>query len=243
MSKNKNFDNLTDYIPTFNAMGYMTKTLDHVHKAFIHHATEHPLESFLDIGCALGNTTLPLIDKKISVVACDLDQKHLDFISAHAGPLAGDYLTLLCAHFPNTVTLQPGSFRGIIMAMVLHFLEPEEVPLAFKKVYDLLMPGGVFFLTASSPYQGVLKNFAPIYEQKKNQGQPFPGLIEDISVYVPHRSYDLPKKSIVYAPDELEDLCKNARLSVKESGFFTRHPIPQDIAWDGREYSYIIVEK
>jgi hypothetical protein len=129
------------------------------------------------------------------------------------------------------------------MAMVLHFLQPNEAISAFSKMYDLLVPGGHLFLTASSPYQGVLKNFVAIYEQRKYEGDLFPGLIEDIGIYVPHRSSDLPKRSIVYGPDELETLCQRAGFHVKSSGFFTRQHIPQDIAWEGREYSYIIAEK
>lgn len=243
MTKEKNIDHCGDYIPTFNAMGYMTKTLDHVHKAFIHYALQNREDSFLDIGCALGNTTLPLVNKSISVTACDLDQGHLDFISQHTSPANRSYLKTCCAHFPNTAHFHSSSFRGIIMAMVLHFLEPNEVTLAFTKIYDLLLPGGRFFLTASSPYQGVLRDFVPIYEDRKYKGDFFPGYIADISAYVPHRSCDLPKRSIVYGADDLQNLCQTSRLSLRESGFFTREHIPSDIAWDGREYSYIIAEK
>jgi len=232
-----------EYIITLNAMGYMTRTCDHVQNAFIEFACAHPTEHFLDIGCAFGNTTLPVLSKGIQVSVCDLEERHFESIVQQTNPQYLSLLTCYPGHFPRIVNSFPHKFLGIIMAMVLHFLEPEDVLRAFELIYANLKPGGKLFLTMSTPYQGVLKEFIPVYEGRKRQGNFYPGLIEDIGRYIPLRQKDLPKKNVVYSPDEVQAFCQKVGLEVETSGFFTRPHMPEDLKLDGREYGYVIACK
>ena len=232
-----------EYILTLNNMGYMTRTCDHVQKAFIDFACAYPTEHFLDIGCAFGNTTKPLVSKGIHVSVCDLDREHLETLVREVDPAYRSFITCYQGHFPRSVRPAPESFRGVLMAMVLHFLEPEYVDKAFESIYSSLKSGGKLFLTVSTPYQGVLKDFIPVYQERKKKGCHSPGLIEDIGKYTKLRQKDLPKRNIVYCPGEVEVLCRKAGLNVEESDFFTRYHIPEDLKLDGREYAYVVACK
>lgn len=234
---------MEEYILTLNAMGYMTRTCDHVQQAFLDFATQHAEDQFLDIGCAFGNTTLPLLQKGIAVSGCDLDKRHFLPIVEHAPACYRSLFTPYEGHFPSTVRFPENCFKGIVMAMVLHFLKPGEVEQAFQELHSSLAPGGKLFLTMSTPYQGMLRDFLPIYQVRRKQGLPFPGLIEALETYVPHRRKDLPNHSTVYAPDEVEGFCHQVGLQVEQSGFFTRVHMPEDFKLDGREYGYVIASK
>ncbi len=232
-----------EYILTLNNMGYMTRTCDHVQKAFINCAYAHPTEHFLDIGCAFGNTTTLIVSKGIHVSVCDLDGEHLETLVREVDPSHRPFITCYQGHFPRSFSPAPERFRGILMSMVLHFLEPEYVDKAFESIFSSLKSGGTLFLTVSTPYQGLLKGFIPLYEERKKRGYNFPGLIEDIGQYSKLRQKDLPKRNIVYCPDEVEEFCHKVGLQVEESGFFTRYRIPEDLKLDGREYCYVVASK
>lgn len=231
------------YIPTLNSMGYMTKILDPIQKTFILFAEQNKNDNFLDIGCAFGNVVIPLLSQGNFVTACDLDIRHLEAIKNSISTEQREKLTCCCGNFPIDLSFEKDYFKGILMAMVLHFMPLEYVATSFKSIAYSLTPGGKLFVTASSPYQGVLKAFIPIYHERKKRGVPFPGFVEDIGLYVPHRRKDLPGPNTLYTYDEIEVFCKNAGLFIEKSGFFTRPEIPKDIALAGEEYTYVIACK
>lgn len=241
--KNPRWDETEEYICTLNSMGYMTLTLDDTQNSFIDWALKNPDECYLDIGCAFGNTTLPLIKEKISVTSCDINIEHLQYIQKQLTYEYLPFLGCLCGAFPQDIFLPENYFNGVIMAMVLHFMEAEYVQRALNSIYRSLKPSGKLFLTTSSPYQGVLKTFIPIYESRKEKGDLFAGFMANVGDYVPHRQQDLPPRNIVYDYESLETLCRRSGFEVETSGFFTRPHMPKDLCLDGREYSFIIVRK
>lgn len=243
MPQKKSWRDVEEYVLTLNAMGYMTTTLDETQNSFIKWAFEHPHDSYLDIGCAFGNTTLPLIKEKIAVTACDVFIDHLQFIQQQLSPQLLPFLGCLVGAFPQEIFLPKDFFQGIIMAMVLHFIEAEYVKRCFNMLFQSLKIGGKIFLTTSSAYQGTLKKFIPIYESRREKGDPFAGFIANVGDYVAHRQQDLPPRNIVYHYEVLEKFCLEAGFEVEKAGFFSRSIMPEDLKLDGREYSFIIARK
>ncbi len=230
------------YIPTLNCMGYMSPTLDEIQMAFVEHCGNNKSGLFLDIGCGFGVATLPVLNKGCQVIACDLEEKHLTILKEKLPEKQLSLLTLMKGHFPGEIVFPENTFDGINFSMVLHFLSPQAIEKALREIFICLKQGGRLFMTTSSPYQRVLSAFIPIYEQKRSVEE-WPGYIDDIAKYVPHRAHLLPKKNIVFCIYELNRLVSKFGFQIRETAFFSRDGIPSDLSLDGREYSGIICEK
>lgn len=231
-----------DYVPTLNRMGYMSPSLDDIQKSFVKHCENNSSGHFLDIGCGYGIATLPAILKGCHVIACDLEQRHLNVLKEQIPADKRFLLTLIKGHFANEIVFPEDSFDGINLSMVLHFLSPQTIKRVLKNIFLALKEEGKLFITTSSPYQGVLSSFAPIYDKRKGLDE-WPGYIEDIAQYVPHRALLLPKENIVFCPTELSRLLSKFGFHVLKATFFSREGIPSDLKSDGREYSGVICEK
>jgi len=234
--------NTYTYVPTLNQMGYMSPALDEIQMAFVEHCENNPHGNFLDIGCGFGVATLPVVNRGCRIVACDLEQQHLDVLKKSISRKRLPLVTFIKGHFPNEVTFPENHFDGINLSMVIHFLSAPLIEKALRNIFIYLKEGGRLFITTSSPYQKVLSPFLPIYE-KKRLAEEWPGYIRDIGDYVPHRAHLLPRENIVFCKDELSRLVSKFNFRVKDSLFFSREAIPQDLALDGREYSGVICEK
>ena len=230
------------YIPTLNRMGYMSPTLDKIQMAFVEHCRNNKSGLFLDIGCGYGVATLPVINNKCQIIACDLEGRHLDILIKEIPKEKRSLLTLIKGHFPDEIVFPENTFDGINFSMVLHFLSPETIEKALKETFSCLRKGGRLFITTSSPYQRSLLSFISIYEQKRLIEE-WPGYIDDIAKYVPYRAHLLPKRNIVFCTAELIRLVSKFGFQVQEATFFSRDGIPSDLSLDGREYSGIICEK
>ncbi len=223
-------------------MGYMSPSLDIFQDQFVQHCEQNPSGDYLDIGCGYGVATIPLVLKGCKVLACDLEKGHLNFLKNQIPKDKRKLLTLKKGHFPDEIQFQMNSFDGINVSMVLHFLSTSQIEKALEHLFYALKPGGKLFITTSSPYQRTLSKFSAQYEKRKKL-MDWPGYIDDISTYVPQRAHLLPKENIVFCPDELEKLLTKFGFRVVQATFFSRDPMPPDLAFDGREYSGIIGEK
>ena len=91
----------------------------------------------LEVGAGMGRFTRHLVEKGLTVTACDVAANLLELIKAE--PQMGDVATIACAaediskHFEACFDRSVGFF-------VLHHLENFEA--AFSSIYDVISPGG-----------------------------------------------------------------------------------------------------
>lgn len=232
-----------EYITTLNKMGYATRSLDFIQENFICYAQNNASGLFFDIGCAFGNTIIPLVKNNINVIGVDLCQGHIDAIHEKLSQKEKILFQGVVGHFPHEINFPAEKFDAVNMSMVLHFFPEQDVVPLFQKIAHILKPGGFFFMTTSTPYQGVLSDFLPLYEKRRREEKMFPGVIENLGMYIGARSKDLPDYTIVYTTPDLVALCKKSQLTVVETGYFPRVNMPQDITKDGREYAFLIAKK
>ncbi len=230
------------YTPTLNCMGYMTPSLDKIQEAFVEYCAINRSGLFVDLGCGFGVAALPVIAKGCQIIACDLEAKHLEILKEEVPEQNRALLTVMTGHFPDELRFPENTFDGINLSMVLHFFPPHKIEGVFHELFFSLKPGGRLFLTTSSPYQGALAPFIPVYE-KKRLTEEWPGYIPNIAEYVPQRAHLLPKENIVFCIHELRRLATKFNFHVIDAAFFSREGIPPDLSLDGREYSGIICEK
>lgn len=76
---------LKGMVPTMNHTGWMIENPDRVSLAFGDYAGGLDSE-VLDIGCAYGVATLHALQQGARVLACDIEQKHLDYWSNSSQP-------------------------------------------------------------------------------------------------------------------------------------------------------------
>jgi ubiquinone/menaquinone biosynthesis C-methylase UbiE len=229
------------FVETLNGMGYMTSKVDPISQEFINFCERG--KSVLEIGAAYGVATLQAVQKGCSVVANDIDNRHLEILLDRAPQRYKQNITLKPGRFPEGIFFDDNTFDAILICRVLHFFSGREIELAIKKATNWLKPGGRIYVVAETPYLKNWKSFIPEYEDRKNKGAKWPGYIEQPSLYEKNRTANLP--SSVHWLDEhvLKRTFDMFKLKTIKSGTLNRTDFPDDLKLDGRESVGIIGEK
>jgi ubiquinone/menaquinone biosynthesis C-methylase UbiE len=137
----------------------------------------------MDIGCAFGSHTFnALYNCKVPhVIAVDMTRKHLDYISnVHKKHPIGK-LDVIENSLPLLKGIPSESVSSILCAEVIHFLTGDELPIAFKRMYDILAKNGHLQLTCLSVYcyqEHAPELFEYYFEHKrKNPENKWPGFL------------------------------------------------------------------
>ena len=239
-------DDLIFAIPTANKMGYSTQILDGDYsQAFIDYLKQLSVPNVLEIGPGYGVAASIALSTGAYVTANDLDAQHLEILKQNISEDFLSRLTLKVGKFPQETHFPAQSFDAILMSQVLHFLTHEEIEQGLKLLYKWLKPQGKIFVTAISPYMGVLKEFLPVYESRKSQGLSWPGQIENLKAYCTHPCSDINPNFIhVFDPDILRLYFTQAGFKVEKTGYYpTKHGDDTEFKNNGRECVGIIASK
>jgi len=210
-------------IPTLNKTGWMTEKPDSCSKAFAAYAGEigagGDLES-LDIGCAYGVATLPALAAGARILACDMEQRHLDILSKRVPAKQHERFRCQTASLPDS-DFPAGAFGAILASRVLHFLNGPDIETTVSKMYDWLLPGGRLFLVADTPYTGPWYTQADEYERKKAAGDPWPGYVDDYVGLLPEGTDPEGHPTFINPldPDILARVCTEAGFTVESAEF------------------------
>ncbi len=207
-------------IPTLNGRGFMFDTLDPYSRSFADFAGKQS-DPALDIGCAYGVATLPALEAGAHVVACDMEQGHLDVLTSRVPEEQRDRLTTQIGTLPD-VDFEAESFSAILSSRLFHFLTGDEVEQSVTKMFRWLKPGGKLFLVVDSPYMPPWNKLAPVYEEKKASGEPWPGFIADYSPFLgkDENAGNRPPFMNPLDPDILERVCSASGFVIEHSVFF-----------------------
>lgn len=232
-----------NFIATLNQMGYMFIKPDSYMQAFIDLAAESG-GPVLDIGAAYGITTIPALEKGAFVVANDLDERHLNILKSKVSPSLLGNLELKQGKMPSDLDFSENYFSAILASRILNFIEPELLRYSFSLIYKWLKPGGKFFYLGATPYMGTFKMFLPQYKQNKLNKKEWPGLIENIPTYAPHRTKHLPLFINLIDEEMLIKLMDETGFKVEKMGFIPAEEAhPEDMKLDGREHLGAIAVK
>jgi SAM-dependent methyltransferase len=208
-------------IPTLNKTGWMTETLDTYSQEFTRYAGSINTE-VLDIGCAYGVATLAALDAGASVLACDMEPRHLEILEKRVPVEQQERFRCSPATLPG-VNFPPHRFGAILAARVLHFLNGAQIESAVHKMHDWLQPGGQLYLIADTPYTGPWYIHADRYEQRKAAGDPWPGYVDDYISLLPagtdpegHPGFINPLD-----PDILSRVCNASGLEIISADFLS----------------------
>jgi SAM-dependent methyltransferase len=208
-------------IPTLNKTGWMTETLDTYSQEFARYAGDCGAE-VLDVGCAYGVATLAALDAGASVLACDMEPRHLDILRKRVPTEQLDRFRCSPATLPGT-DFPPHSFGAILAARVLHFLNGAQIETAVGKMHDWLQPGGQLYLITDTPYIGPWYVHADRYETRKAAGDPWPGYCDDYVSLLPDGTDPEGQPEFINPldPDILRRVCTAAGLEVISAEFLS----------------------
>lgn len=105
----------------------------------------------LDLGCGSGRDAKNFTEKGYSVIGVDLSDKLLEIARENAPQAEFKLMDIADLNFPD------GYFDGVWAAGSLLHLPKGEVPGVIGKVYDLLKPEGVFYISVKEGAGEVLK--------------------------------------------------------------------------------------
>ncbi len=229
-------------LKTKNAMGVMMAELSPPAEEFVKLAkkAQKPL---MDVGATYGIATLPALAAGAKVIACDLEQQHLDILR-QSTPLADrDRLTTLKAAFPDQIQLADNSLAGILISNVLHFLDGPTLERGMQKCYQWLMPGGKLFVVTGTINLSFYKLLKPMLEKNLANGKPWPGYF-DISQAKPDEWQDLlPDHIHLLDQGMLTKLATAAGFTIEQCYYFCYDSLPEQHRTNGEEFLAMIAIK
>jgi SAM-dependent methyltransferase len=179
---------------SLNKKGADTAVLDRLSAEFaqIKHG------NLLEIGSGYGEILLTLLtnNKNFSgtYVLNDLDERHL-YIAAkkleksiQEGTITKKLekrVSFMRGDIVNT-SLPPETYDAILIARVLHFLNPTEIRKVLKSLYKACKPGGKVYVVAITPYVKRYQSFIAEYEARLKNDEDFPGHVNSLLPYVNH---------------------------------------------------------
>ncbi|MGE9292248.1 MAG: class I SAM-dependent methyltransferase [Puniceicoccales bacterium] len=105
--------------------------------------------TLLDIGCGAGNNTIKIL-RQLPGLDCDLLDLSANMLERAAGRVRAEQagtVRTFCGDF-RALDLPNGHYDLIVAAAVLHHLRDEEDwRQGFRKIYELLAPGGALFVS------------------------------------------------------------------------------------------------
>lgn len=231
------------YEPTQNQMGYMITHLDEINHAFLQFAKQSTFP-VLDIGAAYGHVALEAATREIPIIVNDIDQRHIDMVMLRATPQQRSYINPLRGRFPEDLLFQADSLGAVLICRVLHFFPPEEWINAVQVIFDWLVPGGKLFMTNESPYFGTMRDFIPIYLERKRKGYPWPGLMMGMEYFDHNRKKDVNSVINLLSLAETKAVLEEVGFHIEHIQYLNREGIyPPDALYDGREAVGVIAVK
>lgn len=209
-----------DKVPTLNKYGFMKLNLSEFHHEFAKYAAEIK-HTVLEVGAAYGLSTHNVLTKGGTIIANDLSREHLTILLQNTPKKYLNNLYILHGSFPNDIDFPNNSLGAVLASLVIHFLQPEDIEKALRKIHKWLVPRGKFFFTAGSVYYKTIKeNFMPIYEEKLKSGAPWPGKIENLKEIESKNAAYIPDFLYVFHMSELEKLLPQYGFAIETIKYF-----------------------
>ncbi|HDV5785714.1 TPA: class I SAM-dependent methyltransferase [Legionella pneumophila] len=222
-------------IQTMNSMGIMTTELSPVAKQFVLDA-KLSTKVYLDIGAAYGAASHKALENGVKVIACDISQEHLDILYQSAPPQYQHNLTIDNSAFPNDTDYPKSSLNGVLISLVLHFLDGEAIEIGLRKCFDWLEPGGKIYIAVMTPDLSFYKKCWPTYKKRIEEGDKWPGMFFTKDFVSDIYLNNLPEIVHLFDKETLGRLITEAGFELLYNEFFCYKHFPDQHRNNGREF-------
>jgi polyketide synthase PksJ len=228
---------------TLNSRGHTTAEPNAEGKAFIEFART-VVRPVLDIGAAFGVTTLPALNAGATVIANDIDERHLEILTSHCPDERKRRLVTLLGPFPNAYDFAPDTLAAVHASSLLNYLPGLEIESGVRRIFRWLCPGGMVYTNSGSPYAANLGRFVMEYDRRKNRGLRWPGEVHDLHTWSNDPTMtDLPEFLHLLEPETVAPTFEEAGFQILESKLDGRKDLPSYLRLDGRECFSLIARK
>ncbi|WP_310619793.1 class I SAM-dependent methyltransferase [Flexibacterium corallicola] len=162
-----------EYDKTGNGRGITITGLPKASLDFIEFASQVKKPA-IDMGCAFGVATKPLLNKRKKVFACDMSSAHLERLRSETPNDLLPYLSTHTGCFPQDFEFEENDIGAIHCSFLLHFLTGEELLSGLSKFKKWLDDDGKLFINVAMPSVPFLGTFGQDHEQRK-QSMEWPG--------------------------------------------------------------------
>ncbi len=231
------------FIETLNHQGFMTSSLDIYSKEFVSFAgrAQKPV---LDIGAAFGVASLEALKAGASVIANDIDARHLEILKERTPEEYKDKLRLVMGAFPDELNFEAGSLSAVLACRVMHFFDGSTIEASANKIYSWLSTGGKVFIVGETVYVRTMQNFIREFEDRIAKGENWPGYFDDVHERcAPEVKNKLPETKHFFSPEMLWRVFQNAGFKIEKCDVFPRPDFPKWLQLDGRESCGLIAVK
>lgn len=226
-------------IMTLNKKGPCTTYIDEYAKEFIQYAGQQTAP-VLDLGAAYGFVTIEALKAGATVIANDLEPRHLDILYNQTPLEYRDRLTLLPGEFPQELNLKSQSIAGCYVAHMLGYLSPAALQIGFEKLFNWLKSNGKVFIITSTPYKGISRKIIPIYEQRIREEQKWPGYFIDLKKLIGEK---MPNVLHFFDEHILTRELERVGFIIEKMELYARQDLPKRALWDSREGLMAIARK
>lgn len=203
--------------------------------------------TILDVGCGYGTLSLNVLLGENIVIVNDISRDHLIEVRRRAisSKLPLSHLYLNNKSFPHDLELSSSGLDVVMLHRVLHFLSPQEIEEGLKKIHQWLKPGGKVFVVVMAPqHKGFSKWFLPLYNEKWNSGDKWPGVNLPVSKALPDQAYNLPEYLHVMDERPLLYVFEKYGFEVEKADFIDMKPFgKKEEQRDGHEAVGVIAVK
>ncbi|HEX5494306.1 MAG TPA: class I SAM-dependent methyltransferase [Mycobacteriales bacterium] len=230
-------------VPTLNQRGHTSARLNEYSQRFVE-SLDGVTAPVLDIGAAFGVCTLPALATGATVIACDLEPRHMKRLMAASPDQDRHRLVPIIAEFPTGLRFADHSLGAVHAANLLNYLAGPELVAATEALFSWLRPGGRVFTVSGTPYARNVQEFIPVYEENVRRGAAWPGEARGLRTMCAHPSIqDLPDFLHLLDPNVLTREFERVGFVVEEARMYERAGLPDYLRWDGRENVGFIARK
>lgn len=226
-------------VMTLNGMGPCTTFIDEYSREFIEYAA-HQKGPVLELGTAYGFVSIEALKAGITVIANDIEPRHLKILYNQTPQEYRAHLTLLPGEFPGDLNLSPESISGCYVAHMLGYLSPLNLQTGFEKLFNWLKSNSKLFIITSTPYKAVFKNIIPAYEERVKANKPWPGYFTDLKKLINPR---IPDSLHFFDEHILTRELERVGFLIERIELYERQDLPRKARWDGREGLIAIATK
>ncbi len=224
---------------TLNKKGPCTTYIDEYAKEFIQYA-EQQTAPVLELGTAYGFVVIEALKAGATVIANDLDPRHLDILYNQTLLEYRNRLTLLPGEFPQDLNIESRSIAGCYVAHMLGYLSPPALRLGFEKLFNWLKSEGKLFIVTSTAYKGIFRKIIPIYEQRIREEQEWPGYFTDLKKLI---GDNMPNALHFFDEKILTRELERVGFIIEKMELYARLDLPQRALLDNREGLMAIARK
>jgi len=237
---------------TLNKFGFMFGMFDQVATDFLTEISQNRNRDsrVLEIGCAYGNVAIEALRRGCqNYIANDLSLDHLRVVASKAlsenSACMINKLELINSKFPTDFDLPENYIKFGLINKVLHFLNPLEIEQAMKKISNITMKNGKWFVLTVSPKCKDFLKFEQIYNNRKKIGIVYPGYCRDAKKFSTDNmtTSQLPESMMFMDVDDLSKYFINAGFKILKT-YSLNSPSNDNMGWtQGEDMVGVIAQK